>query len=93
MLYGCQLKLFREIQIKKKVFSDVSTRKIRIAFIDTIQKKRNRATPEGVIAAKDFSNEKTMVKKVSIRIVIDDKYGATMGELNLNRKTYKNYYR
>ena len=56
------------------------------------KKKRKSATPEGVIAAKKFSNEKIKGKKVSIRRVTDDKYGRTVGELSLKRENIQELF-
>ena len=79
---------FGEIRSRKELCRDVvSGEEIRLACIDTTQKREGKSnTRGGELAAKKFSNEKIKGKKGSIRRVTNDKYGRTMGELKLNRE-------
>ena len=56
----------------------------------TTQKRKGKSnTISGEKAVKNFQMKRLGEKKVSIRRVIDDKYGRTAGESGLNRENIK----
>tara|TARA_Y100000589_G_C26820687_1_gene493734 strand:+ start:88 stop:381 length:294 start_codon:yes stop_codon:yes gene_type:complete len=83
-----QLKFFWRCRSRKELCRDiVSGEEIRLACIDTTQKRKEKTnTRPGEITAKYFSNVKINGKKVSNRRVTEDKYGRIVGELSLNRE-------
>ena len=70
-----------------------SWEEIRLACIDTTQRKRGKEHSQTRInSCKIFSDEKIKGTKVSNRSVTDDKYWRTVGELSLKRENIQELF-